>query len=79
VPSFNQGRYIRPLGIFLARRRYANESQWFKRSIALYGAMLVNPVLIRDRRVSARVDPWATAYLEIALLGKATAGFQAER
>jgi glycosyltransferase involved in cell wall biosynthesis len=41
-------------GIFLARHRYADESQWFKRSMALYGAMLVNPVLICDRRVSKR-------------------------
>ena len=35
-------RYARS-GIFLARHRYADSSQWFIRTKALYSALLVNP------------------------------------
>ena len=38
-------RYARS-GIFLARHRYADPRQWWTRTKALYGALLVNPAAV---------------------------------
>ena len=38
-------RYARS-GIFLARHRYANPSQWWTRTKALYGALFANPAVV---------------------------------
>jgi len=46
-------RYARS-GIFLARHRYADQKHWWKRTQALYGAILVNPAIIADHRFPKR-------------------------
>jgi glycosyltransferase involved in cell wall biosynthesis len=47
--SDKQLRRYAKSGIDLSRLRYTPESQWIRRTVAAYRALLVNPVLLRNR------------------------------
>jgi glycosyltransferase involved in cell wall biosynthesis len=60
-PDRRLRRYARS-GMDLVRLRYAPESQWVRRTVAAYHAMLVNPAVLRSREFRATRDLFPGRY-----------------
>ena len=60
-PDRRLRRYAKS-GMDLVRLRYAPESQWVRRTIAAYHAMLVNPAVVRNREFRATRDLFPGRY-----------------